>query len=256
VGLQQAIALNHVRTAGLKAQFADRAFSETVPRGHVVSTDPGPGDQVLRGGTVTMVVSKGKERYPVPDLVGTSLGKASAMLRHTHLKPGGLNRKYSTKIAKDHVIAVSPDPGTRVKRDTEVRLVVSRGPQPVDVPDLRNDSGDHAVATLHGLGLEASVSKDYSDTVPQGQVVSQDPGGGTTVGKGSTVSLVVSRGPQLFEVPDVRGQQADQAVQTLKSDGFKPSVRSLPGGPGRVLNQSPGGGDKQPHGTTVTLYVF
>jgi serine/threonine-protein kinase len=189
-------------------------------------------------------------------VTGKPLGAAEKILRKTHLSPGGLTRRYSLKVDKDHVIHVSPDPGTKVKRDTEIRLVVSKGPKPVDVPDLQGDGADHAVATLEDLGLGASVSKDYSDSVPAGQVISQDPGAGTTVGQGSTVSLVVSRGPQLFEVPDVTGMPADQAQKTLEQAGFKVSVKSLPFGPGVVRQQRPGAGDKQPHGTTVTVYVY
>ena len=68
--------------------------------------------------------------------------------------------------------------------------------------------------------------------------------------------LVVSKGQQLYPVPDVVGMKVEDAVKTLEDAGFKVNVHQFPGGPDRVLSQSPGSGSKKKRGSTVTLYAF
>ena len=96
----------------------------------------------------------------------------------------------------------------------------------------------------------------FSDTVPKDTVISSDPPGGATAHKGDVVNLVVSKGQQLYPVPDVVGMTVSDAVALLQSQGFKADVHDFPGGPNRVLNQSPGGGSKQKRGKTVQLFAF
>jgi serine/threonine-protein kinase len=86
--------------------------------------------------------------------------------------------------------------------------------------------------------------------------MSQTPVGNATAPQGSKVHLVVSNGPPMVPVPSVVGKNVGEAQQLIIAAGLTPSVQQLPGGPGTVLNQSPGGGDKAPKGSTVTLYVF
>ncbi|MGH8870060.1 MAG: Stk1 family PASTA domain-containing Ser/Thr kinase [Actinomycetes bacterium] len=252
----KAVAVERLLAADLEVHLGKPAFSETVPPGRVVATDPGPGERVVRGDEVTLVLSKGKERYDVPEIEGKKLGAAERLLERTNLTVGGTTLEWSSEVSKDHVISATPKPGTEVRRDTPIRLVISRGPEPVQLPDLRNLAKDDAVARLAALGMEAKVTEQYSDSVAAGLVAGHRPAPGRTIGKGSTVTLVVSRGPQLFAVPDVTGQHVDAAQQTLESAGFAVDVQSWPGGPGNVLRQSPGAGEEHPHGTTITLYVF
>jgi serine/threonine-protein kinase len=130
---------------------------------------------------------------------------------------------------------------------------VSNGPQPVPVPNEQGRSKDdalHALAAFHVV-----VTQAYSDTVASGNVISQSPSSGTRP-KGSTINVVVSKGPQLFAVPDVRGKSVDDAKQILTDAGFNYRIIQLPFGPGHVLLQSPGAGSMKPHGTTITLEVF
>jgi eukaryotic-like serine/threonine-protein kinase len=256
VGMKRTTAVSQLHGAGFEVTYGDRAYSETVRPGRVVRTSPDPGGRIERGGVVTLVLSKGKERYDVPDLAGEEVGAAEKALEGTHLRVGGTPLVFSQKVAKDHVVRTDPAPGTSVKRDTGVRLFVSKGPKPVDVPDLRGAGKDDAVAKLEALGLGVEVTEQYSDDVGEGLVVGHDPGPGQTVGKGSTVTVVVSKGPQLFAVPDVTRQSVDQATATLESQGFAVEVQQFPGGPGQVLRQDPGAGARHPRGTTVTLYAF
>jgi serine/threonine-protein kinase len=153
------------------------------------------------------------------------------------------------------VISSSPPAGTEVKPDTAVTLVISDGVEPVAVPDVVGLPVQEAEAAVADAKLRSEVVEEFDQTVPAGVVVSQDPSSGTA-GKRSVVTLVVSKGPPVVEVPDVVGRNVAEAQQMLTAAGFVPNVQQLPGGPGTVLNQNPGAGDKQPKGSTVTLYVF
>src|SRR5664280_1297677 len=111
-------------------------------------------------------------------------------------------------------------------------------------------------AMLSKARLRATIQEAYDDTVATGSVVSQRPAAGTNIGKGAAVTLVVSKGPQLFAVSDVTGESRDRAVAELTALGFRPQVRALPVGPGTVRAQDPAGGTQARRGATVTLFVF
>ncbi len=232
-------------------------FSEDVPRGQVAAQDPGPGESVGRNTVVTIQLSKGKERLPVPDVRGKSLAVATSTLRQARLALGTVNRQFSTEVEKDLVISMSQDPSrARVKPGTKVDLVVSNGPQPVDVVDVRGKPRKDAVATLQALGLKVSVTEEYDEKVEAGLVVSQDPKGGTTVFAGTTVTLVVSKGPPVVVVPDVVGESRADAARMLESRGLDVKFVDFPGRRGRrVVDQDPAGGTTVRKGSTVTLYM-
>ena len=111
-----------------------------------------------------------------------------------------------------------------VKLDSSVDLVVSKGLPPVDVPDVRGQQLADATTALEAAGLRAAVGDQaFSDTVPKGSVIDQSPRGGTLT-KGSTVTLTVSKGPDLVTVPDLRGRSVEDAQRTLQDLGLKPHL--------------------------------
>jgi eukaryotic-like serine/threonine-protein kinase len=259
LGLTQADARDEIEAAGLEADFGDEAYSETVEAGHVVSTDPGPGGKVLDGGTVSVTVSLGKERYDVPKLKGLTEDAAQDALTGTNLGFGTSTEEWSDKVPAGQVISSDPKAGTTLRPDSPVDLVISKGPKPVDLKDWVGKSVDQAMTWLDKRGLKGTVAKEeYSDDVADGDVISMDPAGGTTVHRGDTVSFVVSKGPELVEVPSVRGQGVDAATQTLEGLGFNVVTENAAGslGLGFVWSQSPGGGDMVAPGTTITLSLI
>jgi eukaryotic-like serine/threonine-protein kinase len=152
------------------------------------------------------------------------------------------------------VIASDPAQGRSVKRSSPVALTISKGPEPVDLPNLTGQAEEDAVRTLTSLKLRPAVTQDFSDTVTIGMVISQTPGPGRRL-PGDSVALVVSKGPQLVDLPSVVGQQYDQAKQTLEARGLKVERRKILGGFfGTVRSQLPGPGPV-PAGSTVTLIV-
>jgi serine/threonine-protein kinase len=153
------------------------------------------------------------------------------------------------------VIRTEPAVGTQLPPNEAVTPVVSRGPLPIGVPDLRGEPATAAAEQLSELGFEVTRKNRYDDKVPADTVAVQRPAGGKAP-PGSTVRLVVSRGPRLFPVPSVVGLEVGQAQQVLEEAGFEVSVLSLPGGPDQVLAQIPAEGALRPKGSGVQLSVF
>ncbi|MCB0895967.1 MAG: Stk1 family PASTA domain-containing Ser/Thr kinase [Nocardioides sp.] len=259
LGLTGAAAKHELEDAGLTPEVGDKAYSETVPAGRVVATDPEPGAKVADGGTVTLTISLGKERYDVPKLAGKSEDQARAALADTHLAVGTVDGAWSDTVPKGDVVSTSPKAGTTVRPDTAVDLVVSKGPAPVKLKDWVGKDSDDALAWFDAKGLDGKVvDEQYSDDVADGDVISMDPPAGTTLHRGDEVHLVVSQGPELIEVPSVRAQGVDAATATLEALGFKVVTDKATGylGLGFVYSQSPGGGDMAPKGATITLTLI
>lgn len=259
LGLTKADAQAEIEDAGLEAEFGDKAYSETVPAGHVVATDPGPGGKVLDGGTVTVTLSLGKERYDVPKLKGMTEDEAQDALAGTNLGYGTTTGQWSDTVPEGQVIASSPKAGTTLRPDTPVDLVVSKGPKPVDLKDWVGKPVDDAMAWLEARGLNGTVvDEQFSDSVDEGEVISMDPPAGTTVLRGDEVSFVVSKGPELIQVPSVRAQGVEAATETLTALGFEVVTEEASGylGLGFVFSQSPGGGEMAPKGSTITLTII
>jgi beta-lactam-binding protein with PASTA domain len=244
-----------LRTAGLKAGLGDRAYSEDVPVGSVVEQDPAPNGRVRRDGTVRLVLSRGPERHDVPAVTGRSQADAEAAVRAATLRPL-VRQAYSDTVPRGRVVSAAPKAGSSVRRDTVVTLVVSKGPPPVSLPDVTGRPVADVTRDLTAKGLVVTVKEEFSETVANGLVISQQPRPGTVL-KGSTVTLVASKGQPFVDVPDVRGksfadaQTALAAVGLVAQRGF-----DIPGGDNTVLNQSPGAGDSVRKGSKVTLYLF
>jgi serine/threonine-protein kinase len=134
-------------------------------------------------------------------------------------------------------------------------LVISKGPEPVEVPVVTGRNVTEATQILQQTGFRVTTRTAASDNVARDLVISQKPGSGNAP-RGSTVELTVSTGPPLVTVPDVRNKQVGQAQQLLEGAGLRVSVLRLPGGPGIVLAQSPGPGSQAPRGSTVRISVF
>ncbi len=254
-GLTYQAAGSRLAGAHLDASRRD-AFSEDVAKGHVISARPGSGTEVDRGSSVLLTVSRGPERYDVPDVLGTPLKAARASVTGSHLSVGSVTRRWDEKVPEGQVVSTDPDPGARLKPGTPVDLLVSKGRQPITVPDVTGTPVDEARSTLTDRGLQVRTGpRQFSTTAAKGSVASQDPANGTLF-RGDTVTLVVSKGPEMVTVPDVQSMQVDEAQQTLEQAGFTVQVNRVLGGFfGTVRSQDPAGGTRAPKGSTVTITV-
>ena len=252
--LTQAGAKELADTTKLTITFTPE-YSEEVPKGEVIDTDPQEGTPILLGGAVTARVSLGPERYAVPKLVGKTLDAAKKDLANAHLAPPNTNSVYDDKAKSGVVVKASMKAGTMVPPGTTIDLDVSKGPQPVAVIDYTGKPLKDAQTFFETAGLTVKVSKSvFSDSVPKDAIISQDPTDGT-VPRGGTVTVVVSKGPELVEVPNVRRLSVDEAKKKLTSAGFKWKIEQRGPFSSLALGTSPGSGKMAVKGSTVTLLV-
>jgi len=245
--------------AGLEVAYADAKFSETVDKGEVISSDPDQGATVDDGATVTLTLSKGAERFAVPNVVGLPVDAAKKKLAKQNLIVGDVDRVFSDSVDQGKVISSAPEKGAEVRRDTPVNLKVSKGPPPIPVPNVVGDSVETARGELQGLGLTLHVAdRSYDKETTEGAIISQDPQEGASFFGGGTVSVVVSLGPPLVVVPDVVEAPLEDARATLVAAGFEVSTYEIAGFTpfDRVATQDPEAGMKVPLGSTVRLGIF
>lgn len=258
VSLQEAAAVEKLEGAGLEVEVGDPAYSETVPAGVVISTDPGAGSQVLDGDTVTLTVSKGQERYTLPELAGMTADQAEAEIARLNLTLGTAAERFSETVAAGVVISSSPETGAVLTRGADVDLVVSKGRRPIQVGRWVGDDYDDVKARLEKRGLVTEVSDEqYSDDVPEGAIIAQVPLGGTLFA-GDPVRFTVSLGPELVEVPNVRASGVQAATEELEALGFVVDTVEAPGhlGLGYVFSSDPPAGEQVPKGSTITLSII
>nr|WP_202388177.1 Stk1 family PASTA domain-containing Ser/Thr kinase [Nocardioides flavescens] len=256
IGLTQAEATSRLEAAGLGVAVGESAYSANVAMGDVLSTDPSPGDRVLDGTTVTIRVSLGREVYPLPELTGRTEDQAQDLIGSVKMVFGTTTRQFSETVPEGTVISSEPAGGQTLRPGTIVDLVVSKGRKPIKVGDWVGDPVDEARSTLQDRGLQVQTSEQYSDDVAEGLVISQSPPDGTLY-RGDTVTLTVSRGPELVQVPNVIGYGTDAAVDALEGAGFEVRQEPAPGslGLGYVLSMDPGADQSLPRGTTITIYL-
>lgn len=240
---------------GLSVSTQER-FHETVPAGHVVSASPSTGTTVKKGTDVRVVVSKGVQTFPVPELVGSELEDARSQVEALGLELVEDPSEHSETVPEGEVIAQSAE-SDALPAGGEVHVVVSLGREPITVPDRTGASGGAARAALEAAGFEVTSAQAHSGSVPRGAVISQSPASGTLF-RGDTVHLVTSLGPEMVTVPDVFRIPEAEARATLEAAGFSVRVVHDKGEPvfGLVYEQSAAAGGELEKGSTITLKVF
>jgi serine/threonine-protein kinase len=258
LGLREAAAVDRLERNGLDADVGTPAYSENVAPGLVIATDPRPGGKVLDGGSVTLTLSLGPERYDVPALRGMTEDQAQDALAATNLDFGASKETWSETVPEGQVLRSSPAAGTTLKPGATVDLLVSRGRRPIKVRDFTGRSFASASAALEKRGLVAEVAgEEFSEVVPEGEVISQVPASGTLY-RGETVSFVVSRGPELVEVPSTTAMGVEAATERLEELGFEVRTEESDSyiGVGFVYSSDPSGGTMAPKGSTITLFLI
>ncbi|WP_260638365.1 Stk1 family PASTA domain-containing Ser/Thr kinase [Streptomyces angustmyceticus] len=251
--MPQAKAEKTLRDEGLGVKVV-RGFSSNVERGHIMKTDPANGKRIRGTGTVTLTVSRGPDIVSVPDLSGTPFADAKRKLRDRGLIPGTVNREFNDEVAKGSVIRTDPAAGTKRRPDTAVGLTVSRG-SAVKVPGVLGSDRADAANTLREAGFQVRFADEpvYS-TQDKGTVARQDPAEGRTGGKGDTITLTLSKGPEMIVVPNVTGKNVDDAKKQLTDLGFQVEVKKPFFFPKDTVDtQSVDPGKKAPKGGTITI---
>jgi serine/threonine-protein kinase len=254
LGQTEKTAQERLSDAGLELKTVKRAYSDTVERGKVISSDPESGARTRGNDAVTLVVSRGPEIVKVPDVQGLSLTDARHALKKAGLVPGMVTKEFSEETGRGKVIRTDPGAGTERHSDSAVALVVSKG-TPVDVPDVTGLSVKEATAALDEEGLKAEVLPDRINS-PEvaGDIAHQSPAGGSQAVEGDTITLTVSKGPRMIDVPDVTGKNVDDARSKLEDAGFEVKVaRPFLSFSDTIASQSVNGGEQAPEGSTITI---
>lgn len=240
---------------GFRSTTSD-VFDDQVPTGLVVGSEPAAGTEIRKFQPVSLLVSKGPQLFPLPKLTGGTLAEAKTVLNAAEMALGTVTEKYDEDAAAGTVLSQDPAAGTPARHGTPVGLVISKGPQPIAVPSVVGKTGDKAVAAIEAAGLTAEVAPDkvFDRNVPEGAVVSQSPANGT-LPRGGTVTLTISKGPKMVQVPSYIGKQASEARKALEALGFQVKVNNILGGFfGTVRDQSPVNREV-PEGSVITITV-
>ena len=254
-GLQESNAVNLIVEDGFEPKVRRLANGE-VPVGIVYDQEPGAGARLTKGSIVTVLVSTGKAKVKVPDVVGARRDDAVQALTNAGLDPNVV--EVSSDEDPGMVTAQAPRGGTVVIEGSTVRINVSKGPRPVAVPSVVGLLYDQAASQLQGAGF-AVARRDVDDDQPKDVVIDQDPNGNSLAAKGSTVTLTVSKGPTTTSIPDVTSSDEATARSTLEASGFKVKVVDQdtddPTLEGIVISQEPTGASQAKPGATVTIFV-
>ena len=255
IDLRETQAVGLVIDAGLEPNVIREANEET-EEGFVFRQDPEFGEKVDAGSQVDIYVSTGPPTAEVPDVVGQTRDDAVAALARAGFE-ANVVPIFSDK-QENTVTAQSPAAGEVVEVGTRVRINVSQGAEPLTIPSVTGQPFEDAASVLEGAGFRVA-RREVDDDAPAGTVVDQQPAGGGTAPRNTTVTLSVSRGPTESQVPNVDGLSEEDARTTIEEAGFVVEVQREPTDDpnlhGSVLRQEPAGGSAAPEGSTVTIVV-
>jgi eukaryotic-like serine/threonine-protein kinase len=197
------------------------------------------------------------EKTRVPDVVGERSGTAAQILQNRGFEVDVVPIQSDT-VAEDRVAGQRPDPGTEAEEGSLVTITVSSGPGEASVPLVQGLPADEAADELRDAGFRSARRGEFSETVRAGRVIETSPSEGSTVRKGSTVTLIVSRGREKVAVPAVEGKPRDEAERLLRQAELESAVTEREdedAEPGTVLEQDPAAGTRIAKGRTVDLVV-
>jgi eukaryotic-like serine/threonine-protein kinase len=241
--------------AGLMLVAGGEEYSSDVPANRIVSQSLDPGSEAEEGDRLSVILSLGPNLVPVPNVTGDTREAATNALADAGFEVR-VEKAYHDTVPQGRVIEQSPDAGTSHEVGRPVRITVSRGRTPVAVPDVGGLTGSEATAILQAANLSVRVVEEFSTEVPRDRVITQQPPAESTVREGGTVTIVVSKGPRRFPMPNVVGAQTDAARSQLQGLGLQVRVVTVPNSPGQqVVSQQPDAGTTVEQGQQVTIYV-
>ena len=213
-GMTEDEAQSALENAGFRNISSEFTYHDSVPSGQVIGTTPEANAEATEDTEILMQVSKGAERKTVPNVVGQKDADAQNAIKSAGLSVGTVTYEYSDSVAQGIVISQSVDGGKKVSAGTTVDLVISNGPEPaakVNVPPVTGTSESNARQLIQNAGLSVgTVTYQHSSSVAAGYVISCSPGVGSSVDEGTSVSLVVSTGPeQTSPDPGTGGDDGD-----------------------------------------------
>ena len=265
VGMTEDEAKKTLNKKGLGFKVVAREESKKYEEGTVSKQKTEAGKRVAKNTTIQVVVSSGLvgDEITVPNVSNMSESEAQKALEDAGFEKITSDFAYSDSVAEGDVIGTTPAANARATKDTEIVMKVSKGSEKKTVPNVVGQQDGDAQNAITAAGLtEGTVTYEYYDDVPKGQVVSQTVAGGKKVAPGTSVGLTISSGPKPPEkvsVPPVTGISIEEARALLDGVGLKADIKydsETVGTVGQVIKCNPGVGTQVDEGSTVTLIVI
>lgn len=196
-----------------------------------------------------------------PKVVGLSTAEAQRVLKQRQLTMAVSSQVFSSEFDVDHVVSQNPEPGRRVKVNRTVSVVVSKGQELVEVPDLFGQTLREAGISLSQADLAmGQQGSEYSPDVVAGRIMAQNPPAGSRLAKKMSVDVTISKGaaPELQPLPNFVGQAYDDVVSQLSQLGLAPGhlyEQEASGVPGMIIAQNPAPGTLVAPGSAVDFVV-
>jgi serine/threonine-protein kinase len=251
-------ALNQLQQMGFTKVSEKTQTSGSIASGNAIGTQPAAGTSLKSDQPIVLLVSGGPVEVAVPNVVNKTQDQATAILQQAGFTVN-VAQQNSNTVPQGSVISTNPPAGTTVGQGSAVQIVVSSGKQQVTVPSVVGQTPSAAGQTLGQLGLQVRQASEPSASIPAGEVTRTDPGAGTTVAVGSTVTVYVSTGSPQVTVPNLVGETQAQAASSLSSAGLQANFVTVPvskrSQDGVVQSQDPAGGSTVSQGSTVTVVV-
>ena len=246
-------ALQMLQEAGFKVAPLREASDAAI--GTVIRTDPNGGDEREEGEFVNMVVSIGPVQIQIPNVVGSTRERAVGSLTGQGFTVEERTTRHET-IGAGLVVSQNPPGETRAPRGSTVELVVSAGPEPIEMPRVTGLTRDRAEGRLESLGLEVETVISFHDEVEEGLVISQNPSPGADINPGWSVQIVVSKGPDEIELEELSGRSVDEVSALLQESGMEVAVEQESSDEvevGFVIRTEPPGGALLEPGSRVVV---
>jgi beta-lactam-binding protein with PASTA domain len=229
-------------------------YDDAIAEGAVIRVQPKAGTELEVGTIVTIFRSLGPPPVAVPTVEGRLQRDARRMLEDEGFVVEGVKQRFHAKIPVGRVISRQPA-DAELPAGSEVTLIVSKGPKPVPIPDVRGLTQEKAVADLDAEGFDVLVEETFSGKIDRGRVIGTDPANGTDLQPGETIVLTVSLGPEFFACPNFFGMSVEEARAVAEANGLELTALPVPGSSGNnVVSQIPGAGTRIRYGSTVTVY--
>ena len=260
VGLTEEEATKELKAKSLGIKVDSREDSEKYEAGTVSEQKTKAGTKVKKNSTVHVIVSSalvGKE-ITVPDVTGMSEDEAQAKLDEAGFKVTS-DFQYDDSVAEGNVISTTPAANSKAAKDTEVKMIVSKGAQKKTVPDVRGKSESEARSAIQSAGLKVgSTSTQHDDSVAKGSVISQSVTPGKKVSAGTTINLVLSSGTDKVNIQSFVGKDEEDLLSWASQNGLNASKQkdefSSNYEEGTIISMSPSSGSVS-KGSTIT-YVL
>ncbi|MEX0873934.1 MAG: PASTA domain-containing protein [Actinomycetota bacterium] len=242
---------------GLKLGDVTEVYHDVAPKGSVVGSEPSAGMSVKKETPVALSISRGAQLFDVPNVVGKSVDEGRKLMGDIGFSLVVEREVNHDTVPKGSIITMEPKIA-RAKRGTSFTVLVSKGPPLLGVPNLVGKTATEARTTLQGIGFVYVNIGEFSETVPAGEVMSTTPAAGRLAPKGSQVSVITSKGPRTFPMPELAGKTLEGAKKIAKDAGLLvKNEYPVPGSgepKGQVQGQNPPAGTSVRKGTAVDIY--